>query len=150
MSDPTSHPSELIHATYRLRADATQAEQLARFIAYEQTVELPERLITSPHLLDNVVGKVEALDADGPDHFRAQIAYNAELASGQLGQLVNLLYGNVSMGEGIRLVGVDLPPSVLARSRVDARRYNAASVDASSACSGVAGCWRSRNNTSDL
>ena len=117
MSDPTSHPSELIHATYRLRADATQAEQLARFIAYEQTVELPERLITSPHLLDNVVGKVEALDADGPDHFRAQIAYNAELASGQLGQLVNLLYGNVSMGEGIRLVGVDLPPSVLAQFR---------------------------------
>ncbi len=113
MSDSTSPPAETIVATYRLRADATAAEQTARFIAYEQTVELPERLITDPRLLEGVVGRVESLDADGPDHFVARIRYRADLASAQLGQLVNLLYGNVSMAEGIRLVGAQLPDGLL-------------------------------------
>ena len=115
MSDATTALAPQIYATYRLRAGAGEAEKLARFIAYEQTVELPERLITDPRLLEHVVGGVEELRADGPDHFLARIRYNAELASGQVSQLINLLYGNVSMGEGIRLTGVELPDSLLAQ-----------------------------------
>jgi ribulose-bisphosphate carboxylase large chain len=112
MSDRSFQSSPII-ASYRLRCDAAQADALARFIAFEQTVELPERLVTDARLLDQVVGKVQSLQADGPDHFRARIAYAPELASGQLSQLVNLLYGNVSMTEGVRLVGLDLPPAIL-------------------------------------
>jgi ribulose-bisphosphate carboxylase large chain len=112
MSDRSTQSTPII-ASYRLRCDAAQADALARFIAFEQTVELPERLVTDPRLLDQVVGKVLSLQADGRDHFCARIAYAPELASGQLSQLVNLLYGNVSMAEGVRLVGVELPPAIL-------------------------------------
>lgn len=115
MSDATTAEPPQIFATYRLRVAAADAEQLARFIAYEQTVELPERLIRDARLLDNVVGRVDDLRPDGPDHYLARIRYNAELASGQLGQLLNLLYGNVSMGEGIRLADVQLPDSLLSQ-----------------------------------
>lgn len=110
-----SSASAPIIATYRLQCEPGQAEKLARFIAYEQTVELPEAMVSDRRLLDEVVGQVRSLQPDGADHWRAQIAFNAELASGQFSQLLNLLYGNVSMAQGIRLVGMDLPESLLQR-----------------------------------
>jgi ribulose-bisphosphate carboxylase large chain len=125
MSDRSFQSAPII-ASYRLRCDATQAEALARFIAFEQTVELPERLVTDPRLLEQVVGKVQSLQADGADHYLATIAYAPELASGQLSQLVNLLYGNVSMAESVRLVGLELPPSVL--QFFDGPRYGVSGV----------------------
>ncbi|MCB1626769.1 MAG: cupin domain-containing protein [Xanthomonadales bacterium] len=111
-SEPASPP---IIATYRLQCDPGQADAVARFIAFEQTVELPERLVTDATLLREIVGEVRDLRADGPGHAIARIAFNAELASGQLSQLLNLLYGNVSMASGIRLVDVDLPDTLLQR-----------------------------------
>jgi ribulose-bisphosphate carboxylase large chain len=106
---------DLIHATYRLRADRDEARRLARFIAYEQTVELPERLVTDPALLRDVVGQVESVEPADDGCFAARIAFDAGLASGQLAQLVNLVYGNVSMYPGIRLQALELPGSLLAR-----------------------------------
>ena len=111
-SEPASPP---IIATYRLQCDPGQADAVARFVAFEQTVELPERLVTDATLLREIVGEVRDLRADGPGHAIARIAFNAELASGQLSQLLNLLYGNVSMASGIRLVDVDLPDTLLQR-----------------------------------
>jgi ribulose-bisphosphate carboxylase large chain len=110
MSDP-------ILATYRIRADAVEAARIARFIAYEQTVELPEALVTDPYLLEQVVGQVLAVEPADDGCFRARIAFEASLASGQLSQLINLVYGNVSMYPGIRLQALALPPSVMAAFR---------------------------------
>jgi ribulose-bisphosphate carboxylase large chain len=112
------YPSR-IHARYRLKASSdltpARAEFLARFIAYEQTVELPEALIKDPYLLERIVGRVEELQAQADGSYEAQISFSAELASEQLGQLINLLYGNVSMLDGIRLLDVQLPPELLLR-----------------------------------
>lgn len=106
---------ELLHATYRLRADREDARRLARFIAYEQTVELPEAIVTDPHLLRDVVGQVESIEPADDGCWAARIAFDAALASGQLAQLINLVYGNVSMYPGIRLQALELPDSLLAR-----------------------------------
>jgi ribulose-bisphosphate carboxylase large chain len=106
MSDP-------ILATYRIRADAAEAASIARFIAYEQTVELPEALVDDPFLLEHVVGHVLAVEVADDGCFHVRIAFEASLASGQLAQLINLVYGNVSMYPGIRLQALALPPSVL-------------------------------------
>jgi ribulose-bisphosphate carboxylase large chain len=110
-------PGELIHCDYRVQAPAADIGRIARFIAWEQTVEVPESLVSDPHVLAEVVGSVVAIDPEpgADDVFRVRIGYPAALASGQLNQLVNLAYGNVSMYPGIRLVGIDLPESVLAR-----------------------------------
>jgi ribulose-bisphosphate carboxylase large chain len=105
-----------IHAIYRLSTSESHAETFARFISFEQTVELPERTVhampQAMQLLEQVVGQVHGIEArDG--YFDAHISYRTELASNQLGQLLNLLYGNVSMSEGVRLMDMHLPNSLL-------------------------------------
>ncbi len=104
-----------IRAVYRIEGEASHAERLARAVAYEQTVELPEAQITDPEILEGFVGRIEGItpDPEVPGARRAHIAYPAALASSQLGQLFNLLYGNVSMYSGVRLLEATLPGGVL-------------------------------------
>lgn len=107
-------PEATIRATYRLSCEAGETEALARAIAYEQTVEVPPGLVEGTAAVANV-GRIEGIESD-PVEFGAQrvcIAYPTALASGQLGQLFNLLYGNISMYRGVRLVGLDLPGVLL-------------------------------------
>lgn len=106
---------EPVRAVYRLRAPPGDAERLADWIAYEQTVELPPALVDD-EVRREVVAGVESVTRDpaSAEHCLARLAYPQHLASGQLPQLINLLYGNVSMLPGIRLVDVDLPDALLA------------------------------------
>ena len=104
-------PESRIEAVYRVTGGPREAADTARAIAYEQTVELPEALITDAAIVENVVGRVDSLEPDPQmaGAYRVTIAYAAQLASGQLPQLVNLLFGNVSIYTGVRLVDVRLP-----------------------------------------
>lgn len=110
------HARAPIRAVYRLRARPEEAERLAEKIAYEQTVELPPALVTDP-VRREVVARVESVAPDpaSGEHFLARLAYPQHLASRQLSQLVNLLYGNVSILPDIRLMDVDLPDSLLSQ-----------------------------------
>ena len=117
--------SDRILATYEVRSTPGEVAGLARRIAYEQTVELPPYLVTDPVVCERVLGRVEtvsSLDAAaepaaprpaGASH-RVVISYTGDLANGQLPQLLNLLYGNVSLYPGVRLVDFSLPPQVAA------------------------------------
>ncbi len=107
----------MIHATYHILAPAGEASRIAREIALEQTVEVPESLVTDERIRREVVGQVEAVEPlpGEAGRFAVRIAYNGDLASGQLPQLLNLLYGNISIKPGIRLVDFDLPGALLAR-----------------------------------
>lgn len=103
-----------IQAVYRIAGD--EVERVARAIAHEQTVELPEALLVDASIVDAVVGRIEAIEPDAHigDASRVTISYSAALASGQIPQLLNLLFGNVSMYPGVRLVDVRLPDAFLA------------------------------------
>lgn len=111
------HAPAPVRAVYRLRARPEEAERLAEMIAYEQTVELPKAQVRDPYVRESVVARVEGVEPDpaSGEHFTARLAYPQHLASGQLSQLVNLLYGNVSILPDIRLVDLDLPDSLLAQ-----------------------------------
>ena len=106
---------ERLQVVYRVQGDTAQAESVARAIAYEQTVELPESQV-EPRIRTEMVGEVGRIEVDPKDAGaqRVTIAYHSSLASGQLGQLFNLLYGNISMYSGIRLLRVDLPADLIA------------------------------------
>jgi ribulose-bisphosphate carboxylase large chain len=85
----------------------------ARDIAFEQTVELPEPCV-SPALQRTVVGRFEGMERLGKRRWRATLSYAAEIVGGEVPQLLNLLYGNVSLLHGVRVVEVGWPPSLLA------------------------------------
>ncbi|MGH8274858.1 MAG: RuBisCO large subunit C-terminal-like domain-containing protein [Gammaproteobacteria bacterium] len=108
-----------IRATYRVPGAVRAGGRTARAIAFEQTVELPEALVTDPAIRERIVGEVESVvpDPEMSEASRVIIAYNAELAVGGLGALFNLLYGNVSMYRGVRLLAAELPDALLAQFR---------------------------------
>ncbi len=83
----------------------------ARDVALEQTVELPADCVPA-EILESVVGRVESLEPAGDRHV-ARISYPVEALGGELPQLLNLLFGNVSMKAGIRVEEIDWPPAVL-------------------------------------
>jgi len=101
----------LIRATYHAVTD--EPGKLARAIAIEQTVEVPESLIDE-RIEREFVGTVEGTDPLPDGRFALHIDFRADLVH-NLPDLLSLLYGNVSMMEGVRLAELTLPPEVLAR-----------------------------------
>lgn len=101
---------------YRLAADSeAEAKALARGICLEQTVEVSDGLLADDDIRAHVIGQIEALQAAGPGHFDAAISYAVECAAGELTQLLNVVFGNTSMQPGIRVLRLELPPSILHR-----------------------------------
>ncbi|HXF96473.1 MAG TPA: RuBisCO large subunit C-terminal-like domain-containing protein, partial [Gemmatimonadales bacterium] len=84
----------------------------AQDVALEQTAELPAPAV--PPDVD-VVGTVETVEPAGDGRWRAVIAYRAEVVGGDLLQLLNVLFGNISMKSGIQVTDLELPPDLLAR-----------------------------------
>ncbi|MGA0540672.1 RuBisCO large subunit C-terminal-like domain-containing protein [Neotabrizicola sp. VNH66] len=102
--------------TYRLRA-ADRAEALARAegIALEQTVEIPRAVVPAGYVADEILGRVEDLSPLGPDLWQAMISYSPDSAGAELTQLLNVVFGNSSIQQGIRVTGIDLGDIVAAR-----------------------------------
>ena len=101
----------LVH--YRLTpAPGENAADKARGIALEQTAELPARCIPET-LLETHVGQLVDLQQTDDNTWNASIAYAPELCGGEATQLLNLLFGNISMKAGILITGIDWPPALL-------------------------------------
>ncbi len=107
---------ERIEALYRVHRQMAgeygDVKDLARAIAVELTVEVPEALIARfPALERDVVARVDEIH-ESPDATEIQLSFDPSLAEGGLPQLINLLSGNVSMLPGIELLEASLPPTV--------------------------------------
>jgi ribulose-bisphosphate carboxylase large chain len=111
-----------IDVTYRLTADdRLAAKARAAAIAVEQTVEFPEDLITDPGIREGIIGRPEFLTPAGPGAWEVVISYAAETAGRCLLQLLNLVFGNVSLQPGVRVQRIALPAAV--RDRFRGPRY---------------------------
>jgi len=98
---------------YRLSGDEREARAKARDICLEQTVEFPEALIPDGVIREQVLGRIERFAA-GPDGgYAAQISYAVEVVGGELTQLLNTIFGNISIKPGIRVESLELPDEVL-------------------------------------
>ncbi len=102
---------ELIKATYIATRPDRDPEMLAENIAREQSLELTRSLIPEP-IADRLLGHILSVREVDTQHWQLEIGYPAELASDQVGQLLHLVYGNVSFYPRIRLVGMILPHSL--------------------------------------
>ncbi|HSS66485.1 MAG TPA: RuBisCO large subunit C-terminal-like domain-containing protein [Gammaproteobacteria bacterium] len=105
---------ERLSVTYRLFGDHDRVETLARQIALEQSVELPESQVPED-IRRQVVGRVEEISPDPGigNARRATISYAARHAGTHLSQLLNLVFGNVSIYPRVRLLDLGLPQGFL-------------------------------------
>lgn len=107
-------PDAFIEATYHATWPDRDPEELAEAIAREQSLEILAELIPD-RIAERYLGRVTGVSALDEARWRLDIAYPAELASGQIGQLLQLLYGNVSYYPRIRLTDLRLPEALTAR-----------------------------------
>jgi ribulose-bisphosphate carboxylase large chain len=98
---------------YKVTCSADEIDSIAKDIALEQTVEVPEQLVTSEKIKNEIVGSIESIapKTDAKDCFDVDIAYNAELSSYQIPQLCNLIFGNISIKPYIQVVDIHYPES---------------------------------------
>jgi ribulose-bisphosphate carboxylase large chain len=109
---------ERFAAHYRIRAaDKAAAHARARDICLEQTVEFPDALLPNAAIRNGIVGDLTDLSPADAGAWDAQIRYPVEAAGGELTQLINVLFGNVSLQPGVRLLDIALPASLLQQFR---------------------------------
>jgi ribulose-bisphosphate carboxylase large chain len=103
---------ERFRVRYRLSGSEPEAYAKAKDICVEQTVEFPEELLPVNFIRDEVVGRIEAFTA-GEGAFFADISYANETTAGEFTQLLNVIFGNISIKPGIRVESLTLPDSLL-------------------------------------
>lgn len=106
-----------LRVIYRITADnGRAASELARKIVVEQTVETPESLITAEieRRYLGIINEITPVSGQ-PEQFDVQVEYGAESVGGHLAQLVNLVWGNVSMYQGVSLQDMNLSSACAAQ-----------------------------------
>lgn len=102
-----------ISVTYHLVGSGRAAAATARDIAFEQTVELPPETVPAD-VAERVAGRVESVRPLGRGRAAAVVSYDAAVVCGDLPQLLNLLFGNISLKAGILVADIAWPTDLLA------------------------------------
>src|SRR5690625_6206575 len=98
--------SERLDITYILTcAPGESAEEKAQGIALEQTVELAQACIDAD-IRSRIVGRLDELTLLDDGRHRARISYPLAAIGAELTQCLNLLFGNISLKQGIRLIDI--------------------------------------------
>src|SRR5207302_373497 len=103
-----------LRITYHVHgADERAAVARAREIALEQTVELAADAL-SADVVARIVGRIAAVEPLGEGRWSSVIAYDPAVVSGEMPQLLNLLFGNISLQAGVVVASVEWPLQLLA------------------------------------
>ncbi len=102
-----------LRVTYHLACSSRLAAARAQDIAFEQTVELPADAVP-PEVAWRVAGRVESVESLGRGRSRVVISFDPAVVCGDLPQLLNLLFGNISLKTGIVIAGLEWPNGLLA------------------------------------
>ncbi len=110
MPDTTGTPPATFTISYSVTPPAgVTAEQFARDIAEEQTVEIPHEHIPETHFTSGIAGVVESVTAEDDASYRIIIRYRADITAFSIPLFLNVLFGNISLKRGIRITDVKLP-----------------------------------------
>ena len=96
--------------TYEIYGDDAQA--VAEAIRVEQTIEFPRDLALQ-WIQDEVVGEILSIASIGPALSLVEIAFDVRTTGYELPQLLNVLWGNVSLFKGVRIRSMQLPDNLL-------------------------------------
>ena len=100
-------------ATYRVADNEARAREVLAHLCVEQTIEFPADLVADDDIKGHLVGRVEQLRSISPHTCEADVSFAVEVSGFELPQLLNLLFGNISLLPGIQLLDVDLPSAIL-------------------------------------
>lgn len=101
-----------IYVTYKFIGEDPKA--IAEVIRAEQTIEFPFELAPA-WIQEEVVGKVEEITSTDKTTHLITISFNPDVTGGELNQFLNVLWGNVSLFPGIKIVDLKLPDLFLAK-----------------------------------
>lgn len=100
---------------YQISASsAAEAESLCTKVAYEQSVELPDDVL-SPEIRSEIVGQLSGLNQRSEGVWDAAISYSQASLDESTSQLLNVILGNASLFRGVRITGLQwdaLPPGL--------------------------------------
>jgi ribulose-bisphosphate carboxylase large chain len=100
-------------ATYLVASEPAEIDARAAAIAVEQSVEMPLSAIADPVVRENIVGRVESVVPVEEGLFAVRIALAVATTGHEIGQLLNMLFGNSSIQENVQLTDAELPSSLL-------------------------------------
>lgn len=106
--------ADRITAVYHIADSAARIGARAEGLAVEQSVEMPVSAVSSQHVLDNIVGRVEDISEIGEGRFEVRVGLAVATTGPEPGQLMNMLFGNSSIHADIELVDAIFPDAVLA------------------------------------
>jgi ribulose-bisphosphate carboxylase large chain len=104
---------ERFSVVYDLVGDRQEAAEKAKDICLEQTVEFPEELLPPGMIADYVVGRIESFESLGSKKYQTVISYAVETTANELTQLLNVIFGNISIKPGVLVSEIKLPLSLL-------------------------------------
>ncbi|MHB1629773.1 MAG: RuBisCO large subunit C-terminal-like domain-containing protein [Bacilli bacterium] len=99
--------------TYALNASEEDAKLMAKGICFEQTVEFPEKHLPKGDIPDHIVGQIASFEKVGEHRFEVEISYAEEVTGYELTQLLNVIFGNVSIQPNVRVQRLGLSQNLL-------------------------------------
>lgn len=105
--------TDVLRVTYYLTCrPGEDPEDKARGIALEQSAELPSRCIPE-RIYDQVVPRISTLEPIPDGRYRLVLDFPEAITGYEPTQLINNLFGNISLKSGIRLHNVEWTPNLL-------------------------------------
>jgi len=105
---------ERFFVTYLLDSDYEDAMSRAQGIAVEQTIEFPADLVDDGDIRSKIIGRIERVTEQAQGQSEVVISYAWETCADELTQLLNVMYGNISIQQGIKVLDFELPPAAAA------------------------------------
>lgn len=109
-------------------------EEIAQDIAVEQTVEIPFEVIPPSHHQQGIPGRIEEVAPINEGLSRVRISYRCDLTCFTVPQLLNVLFGNISLKDNITITGIVFPNAFA--KRFSGPRYGVEGVRALTGANG--------------
>ena len=103
-----------ILAQYQISAAAADIEARAAALALEQSIEMPLSAVSSAYVRAQIVATVEGIEALTSHDHRVTLAIATATVGHDIGQLMNMLFGNCSLQNDVSLLDVELPATLVA------------------------------------
>jgi ribulose-bisphosphate carboxylase large chain len=94
--------------SYLIQDPCADALKRAADICVEQTIEFPQDLVDGD-IRTKVIGRVEDVVSIDAGNTRVEISYAWELCANEFPQFLNVVFGNISIQPGIRVLDFQLP-----------------------------------------